>query len=159
MEDWTLDAELETSPATGERLVEALRRGYQHFVLTSRDGIVSARVRLRIAGLARTRHCIGGCTLLVDWGNPCIHVQSQVVTLSRTELRLLAALLEFQGRPIVRSELISRVWPMGVLPPEESENALAVYVCSLRKRLAAAGLEGAIITIRRVGYQLRGVHA
>src|SRR3954463_13987682 len=77
-EDWTLEAELQTSPATGERLVEALRRGYQHFVLTSRDGIVSARVRLRIAGLARTRHCIGGRTLLIDWGNLRIHVQSEV---------------------------------------------------------------------------------
>ena len=38
--------------------------------------------------------------------------------------------------------------------PSERENALAVYVCTLRKRLAAIGLGQALQTVRGVGYRL-----
>ena len=51
-------------------------------------------------------------------------------------------------------ELDARAWPKRKLPAAERENALGVYIHSLRKRLAAIGLRNALQTVRRVGYRL-----
>jgi DNA-binding winged helix-turn-helix (wHTH) protein len=69
-------------------------------------------------------------------------------------LRLLAALFDGAGKPVSRKELIARVWPSDDMPATERENALAVYVCSLRKRLAAIGAASALVTVRGHGYRL-----
>jgi DNA-binding response OmpR family regulator len=72
--------------------------------------------------------------------------------LSRTELRLLAALLEGEGQVMSRADLIRRVWPGDELELADRENALGVYVCSLRKRLSMIGVGSALVTVRYVGY-------
>ena len=124
------------------------------FVLTSGDGRLSAKVRLRLAGSGRTPHTIGGRSIFVDWSISAVEHGRSRATLSRTELRLLAALIDAGSRAMARSELIERVWPHNELPLEDRENALAVYVCCLRKRLAAVGVADAITTVRGVGYRL-----
>jgi DNA-binding response OmpR family regulator len=121
----TLAAELQMSPRSGERLQRHVDEDGNDFVLSSADGQLAVRLRL-----SRRR-----------------------VPLSRTELRLLAALLEDEGKHVQRCVIIARVWPDSALTTAERENALAVYVCALRKRLSAVGLSSALQTVRGIGYQ------
>ena len=80
--------------------------------------------------------------------------ESNRVRLSRTELRLLEALLRGDGATVTRLQLIERVSAGSSLRRSERENALTVYVCMLRKRLSAIGLRNALHTVRRPGYRL-----
>jgi len=149
-----IDARLETTPASSDRLLEALNSGARDFVLTATDGRVSARVRLTIANVSMTQHSIGGTTVVVDWAQCTVANGPRRESVSRTELRLLAALLDAGGRAVTRAELIERIWPDDWRAMPERENSLAVYVCCLRKRLTSIGVGGVLRTLRRVGYQL-----
>ncbi|MGH7618740.1 MAG: helix-turn-helix domain-containing protein [Gemmatimonadaceae bacterium] len=74
------------------------------------------------------------------------------VQLSRTELRLFAALFEGRGEVIERHRLLESTWPnaSGV----EGASVLGVYVHLLRQRLSAIGVASALETIRGTGYRL-----
>jgi DNA-binding response OmpR family regulator len=148
------DLILETSAGGGQRLMRALVDGAREFVLLAADGTPAARVRLRLATGACTQHDVGGVRITIDWLQATIARGPRRVTLSRTELRLLAVFVEAGARATSRAELIERVWPRSDLAPAERENALAVYVCSLRKRLGAVGVERAIATVRGFGYRM-----
>jgi DNA-binding response OmpR family regulator len=149
-----IDARLETSPATSDRLLDALSSGTRDFVLTSTDGRLSARVRLTIANVSMSEHELAGAKVVIDWSQSTAAHGPRRVAFSRTELRLFAALLDANGRPLPRRGLIERIWPDDAHRMMERENALAVYVCSLRKHLTMIGVGGALRTIRGVGYQL-----
>jgi DNA-binding response OmpR family regulator len=149
-----IDARLETSPATSERLLDALNAGMRDFVLTSVDGRLSARVRLTLANVTMTEHTLADGNVVVDWSESTVAQGPRRVSLSRTELRLFAALLDAAGRPLSRAALIERIWPDDARPIAVRENALAVYVCCLRKRLNAVGVGQSLRTLRGVGYQV-----
>ena len=150
----TVDARLSMSaPATG-RLVQAIATGADEFVITSADGRISVRARVAIDSIDAAEQCIPGSNVTVDWTRATVSNEGSCVRLARTELRLLSALLENNGQAVRRETLIERAWPRRKLGAGESENALAVYVCALRKRLAAIGLANALETIRGVGYRI-----
>ena len=149
-----LEVKLETSSVSSRRLIEAIATGTRDFVLTARDGSVSTVVRLSMASASITEHRIAGQHVSIDWGRSTVQCRLDRVSLSRTELRLLAALLEATNHPLSRSQLIAKVWPGESGERVERENALAVYICTLRKRLAAVGLASALQTVRGVGYQI-----
>jgi DNA-binding response OmpR family regulator len=148
----TLDARLELSSAAGERLLVALQDGVHDFVLSSRDGSMSAKLRLSLPPTSISEHRIGGSTVFIDWSAATVALGQSRASLSRTELRLLAALLEGEGQPMSRADLIRRVWPADELELADRENALGVYICSLRKRLSMIGAGSALATVRYVGY-------
>ena len=154
--DYTIDAVFETSAAGGRRLMNALTNGVREFVLCASDGSCTTRVRLRSTRGGTTQHEIGGTPIVVDWAQGTLEREELRVSLSRTELRLFAVLLDAGERPTSRSELIGRVWPRDEMPSSEREDALAVYVCSLRKRLGVLGIESAILTVQAYGYRMRG---
>ncbi len=55
---------------------------------------------------------------------------------------------------MTRSQLIERVCAGSSLRRSERENALTVYICTLRKRLRGIGLGGTFHNVRRMGYRL-----
>ena len=148
----SLAAELQMSPRSGERLQQHVDEDGDEFVLSSADGHLSVRLRLSLQREA-LEHRTGDSKVLVDWSRSTVACGSRRVALSRTELRLLAALLEDDGACVMRSVIIGRVWPDSALTTAERENALAVYVCTLRKRLSAVGLGSALQTVRGLGYR------
>lgn len=150
-----LEARIEASAAGSARILKALHAGCGTFVLSAVDGQMSARVQLTVvnAAAAETEYHLGATKVTIDWSRSTVANGSRRVSLSRTELRLLAALVGGEGRPVGRSSLISRVWPDDALPDADRENALAVYMCSLRKRLTSVGAGGALQTVRGVGYR------
>jgi len=153
--EYSFEAVIETVASSGRRLVAALEEGAREFVLTASDG-TAVRVRIRLASTTRTQHQLGDSLVAVDWANATVECGEHRVTLSRTELRLLAVLITASPAAVSRGELIGRLWPGEGPVVEERENALAVYVCSLRKRLSLVGLKGAIETVRGLGYRMIG---
>ncbi|GAB2520570.1 response regulator transcription factor [Nocardiopsis aegyptia] len=74
------------------------------------------------------------------------------LTLTRQEFLLLEVLVRHPGQVLTRSALYDHVWDGDL---DESSNSLEVYVGYLRRKLAAAGADGLIHTVRGVGYTLR----
>lgn len=145
---------LETQTSCGEWLVEYLRDGERDFVLTSANGQLTIRARLFLHRRRDVAAPYVNGKVFIDWSKATVSHGERRTTLSRTELRLLAALIEGEGEPMDRAVLIARVWPAHRLRRGERENALAVYVHSLRKRLAAIGVSRVLRTVRGVGYKL-----
>jgi two-component system response regulator MprA len=74
------------------------------------------------------------------------------VELTRTEYGLLELFLRNPGIVLSPETIYDRVWGYDFGP---TSNALRVYVGYLRRKLAEAGVDGWIHTIRGVGYVLR----
>lgn len=151
----TLEARINASAAASGRILRALHGGCGTFVLTAVDGQMSARVQLTVVNTAaaETEYKLGSTRVTIDWSRSTVANGARRVSLSRTELRLFAALLGGEGHALSRAELISRVWPDDALPDADRENALAVYMCSLRKRLTSIGAGDALQTVRGLGYR------
>ena len=151
----TIEAKIGASAAATARILRALHGGCGTFVLSAVDGQMSARVELTItnAAAAETEYNLGSTRVTVDWSRSTVSNGRRRVVLSRTELRLLSALLGGEGRAMSRVSLISIVWPGNVASDVDRENALAVYICSLRKRLTSIGAGNALQTVRGVGYR------
>lgn len=149
----SIAAHIITTVAAGERLLGAVASGIEEFSVVSGDGKLAVRVRLTIDSMQVAEERLGDSQIVVDWSRGTVANGDGRVRLARMELRLLAALVERNGRPISRGQLASRLWP-NANGAAEKENGLAVYVCGLRKRLSAIGLASALQTVRGVGYRL-----
>lgn len=148
----SIAAHIVTTVSAGERLLGAVASGAEEFSVVSADGKTAVRVRLTIDSMQVAEERLGS-GVVVDWSRGTIAYGESRVRLTRMELRLLAALVERNGKPISRAQLAARLWPSANGTPEK-DNGLAVYVCGLRKRLSAIGLGSALQTVRGVGYQL-----
>ena len=75
--------------------------------------------------------------------------KSKRVLLTRTELAVMCALVEAQGRTIRRAEILDAAW--GDQEFEVGERAVDSVVLRLRRKI---GDPGAIVTVRGVGFRL-----
>jgi len=112
------------------------------------------------AGLARIDPTL---RLLLDPIARIARYQDHVVKLSQREFAVLHYLSSRHGRAVAADELLNHVWcndgdGSGGSPPK-SRQILDVYIHSLRKKLDAVGLRGAIATVRMYGYALVQVTA
>jgi DNA-binding response OmpR family regulator len=148
-----LTATLMMSETASQRLLGVLARGETDFRLSAADGSLMLRLRLAVSTTTAAEEHIKD-RVFVDWSRSTVSNESNRVRLSRTELRLLEALLRANGATVTRLQLIERVWAGSTLRRTERENALTVYICTLRKRLSAVGLRNALHTVRRMGYRL-----
>ena len=89
--------------------------------------------------------------LLLDKGVHCLLVDGKLVALAPTEFRLLAFLLENQGRVFSRDELLLRAWSKNI---KAGHRTVDVHVRRLRQLLEPFGCDGLIQTVRGFGYRL-----
>jgi DNA-binding response OmpR family regulator len=152
-DDTRVTVELVTSAAGAARLLAALKRGNNRFVLTESVGAVSIRASVGVANPeSSAMRSSRFADAWIDWETGSLERRRHRTMLSRTERRLLACLLEHEGTPVTHRQLIAAGWPrqkVGV-----SQNLLGVYIHYLRRRLASVGLTGVIQTVRRVGYRI-----
>lgn len=78
-------------------------------------------------------------------------VGGELLPLTAQEFKVLLLLLEQRGRIFSKEGLEERLYDGG-LP---GSNTIEVFVSNLRKKLAAAGVEGLISTVRGLGYVVR----
>ena len=110
--------------------------------------IARVRVRLRDDGSReQSRLEVGGITL--DIRSRQTTVDGEQVTLTAREFTLLETLMRHPGQMLSREQLLSHVWGYDYDP---GSNVVDVYIGYLRRKLG----EGAIETVRGMGYRLRG---
>jgi len=73
--------------------------------------------------------------------------------LSRNEFRILQLLLERQGQPVSRDELIGRLWETENFI---DDNTLTVNMTRLRRKLGGIGLGDFVVTKKGFGYVIGG---
>jgi two-component system phosphate regulon response regulator PhoB len=88
--------------------------------------------------------------LRLDLGAHEVRCGDELVALTPSEFKLLAALLQNQGRVLTRQQLIDLVQGVGV---SVVDRAVDTHVFGLRKKLGACG--ELIETVRGVGYRVR----
>jgi len=89
--------------------------------------------------------------LVLDKAVHRLLVRGQEVALSPAEFRLLAFLLENQGRVFSRDELLRGAWPKNITA---GGRTVDVHVRRLRQLLEPFGCEDIIQTVRSFGYRL-----
>ena len=77
-----------------------------------------------------------------------LRLQAKVVRLQPKPLDLLLFLIENRSRVVLKSELLTHLWP-GIAV---TENALAQAICAVREALADAGPD-AVMCVRSRGYR------
>ena len=89
--------------------------------------------------------------LCLDRRARTLTVRGRAVHLTLREFDLLADLASHAGEACSRDALLDRVWGIDF---ETGTNTVDVFVYALRRKLRASGLDGAIQTVRGVGYRL-----
>ncbi len=89
--------------------------------------------------------------LVLDKGIHRLLVHGREVSLSPAEVRLLAFLLENQGRVFSRDELLRGAWPKHITA---GGRTVDVHVRRLRQLLEPFGCDDVIQTVRSFGYRL-----
>jgi DNA-binding response OmpR family regulator len=114
----------------------------------------------RLAAVARRRgwsatgsEAIRAGDLLVSPSKHRAWYRDVAIDLGKTEFKLLAELARNVDAVLTRSMLIERVWGYDFEP---EHNLVDVYIRRLRQRLAAAGGDDLVVTVRGVGYMLKG---
>jgi DNA-binding response OmpR family regulator len=146
-----LDAAIMVSERASARLEEWMHAGPQHVVITTRGG-GAVRARLAMAQPQFTEQTFSMSGVKINWVTGTISRGRNRVGLSRTELRLLTALVDADGAPVSRRALVAAAWPRERL--SERDSHLTVYMCVLRKRLSTIGLGDAVRTERGIGYRM-----
>jgi len=85
-----------------------------------------------------------------------VSIKNKNVELAPTEFRLLAFLLENQGRVFSRNELLTRAWSSNV---KAGHRTVDVHVRRLRQQLEPFQCDEMIQTVRGFGYRLRVVES
>jgi two-component system, OmpR family, response regulator len=80
-----------------------------------------------------------------------VRLRGQSADVTAKEFAVLEYLMVNQGRALTRSQIIEHVWGS---QDEGGFNLVEVYVARLRRKLAAAGVDDPIVTIRGIGYRL-----
>ena len=116
------------------------------------DAELIARVNAclrRPAAAAKPDQLVAGPVVL-DKGVHCLLIHDRLVDLAPTEFRLMAFLLENQGRVFSRDELLRRAWPKHI---KAGHRTVDVHVRRLRQVLEAFSCEDMIQTVRGFGYR------
>ena len=109
--------------------------------LLRRHGAVGPEGELEYAGVSlRPRELEG-------------YAGSEPLRLTQKEYKLLEYLLLNREQIVTREQIMDRVWGF---ESEAAGGVVDVYIHYLRKKLAPAGLDGLLHTVRGVGFMLRG---
>jgi len=110
-----------------------------------------ARVHVRLRGRQADLQALQFGPLSLDPQAGACYANGELLSLTAQEFKLLLLLLEQRGRIFSKEGLEERLYE-GDLP---GSNTVEVFVSNLRKKLAAAGVEGLIQTVRGLGYVVR----
>jgi two-component system, OmpR family, response regulator len=87
--------------------------------------------------------------LVLDEEAGLVLVAEQPVTVTATELRLLAYLVRNRGRVLSKTQILTQVWGYDVVDP----NLVEAHVSALRRKLEAHGPR-LVHTVRGIGYRV-----
>ena len=149
----TITVQLTLSGAALARLLSV--SGVENrFIISSPDGKTAVQVRLMVATVPEGEQALGNGKLVLNWSRGTLARGDRRTTLSRMELRLLAALIDASPGALSKRALVSRLWSDSSERWERHERSLKVWICQLRRHFTEVGQPDAIGTMRGVGYRL-----
>lgn len=110
-----------------------------------------ARVHVRLRSRQADLQVIEYGALSLEPQSGSCYANGELLALTAQEFKVLLLLLEQRGRIFSKEGLEERLYDGG-LP---GSNTIEVFISNLRKKLAAAGVEGLIQTVRGLGYVVR----
>lgn len=115
--------------------------------------ILEARISaiLRRSQNAQTRDVIEYKGLSLDLLSGTVSYQGESVLLTKNELKMLAFLIQHQGKIVSRDDMMEYMWSSEAFI---DDNNLSVNMTRLRKKLEQLGFPETIETRRGLGYQL-----
>lgn len=115
--------------------------------------ILEARISaiLRRSQNAQTRDVIEYKGLSLDLLSGTVSYQGESVLLTKNELKMLAFLIQHQGKIVLRDDLMEYMWSSEAFI---DDNNLSVNMTRLRKKLEQLGFPETVETRRGLGYQL-----
>ena len=149
----TITAQRTLSGASLARLL-SVSGTENRFIISSADGQTAVQARLMVATVPEGEQTFANGKLVLNWSRGTLAHSDRQTTLSRMELRLLAALIDAAPGTISKADLIARLWPDTVHRTESHEKSLKVWICQLRRHFTAVAQPDAIDTVRGVGYRL-----
>ena len=137
--------------------VEGLEAGADDYVVKP---IAAAELNARLLAMVRGRSWTAGSSDTIRAGDIVVSPTKfrawragTAIDLGKLEFKLLAEFVANADAVMTRAMLIERVWGYDFAP---TTNIVDVYVRHLRVKLTAAGGDDPIMTVRGVGYLLRG---
>jgi len=149
----TITAQLSLSSAGLARLLSV--SGMENrFIISSPDGRTAVQARLMVATVPEGEQALGNGKLVLNWARGTLENGDRRTTLSRMELRLLAALIDAAPGALSKQALVARLWPDSAGRQDQCERSLKVWICQLRRHFVAVGQPDVISTVRGTGYRL-----
>ncbi len=137
--------------------VEGLEAGADDYVVKP---IAAVELNARLLALVRARGWTAGSADTIRAGDIVVSPTrfrawraGTAIDLGKLEFKLLAEFVANADTVLTRAMLVERVWGYDFAP---TTNIVDVYVRHLRVKLTADGGEDPILTVRGVGYMLRG---
>ncbi|PTQ63332.1 two-component system OmpR family response regulator [Sphingomonas sp. PP-CE-3G-477] len=137
--------------------VEGLEAGADDYVVKP---IASVELNARLLALVRARGWTAGSADTIRAGDIVVSPTrfrawraGTAIDLGKLEFKLLNEFVANADTVLTRAMLVERVWGYDFAP---TTNIVDVYVRHLRVKLTADGGEDPILTVRGVGYMLRG---
>ena len=149
----TITAQLSLSGAALARLL-SVSGAESRFIISSPDGRTAVQVRLMVATVPDGEQAFGNGKLVLNWASGTLTHGDRRTTLSRMELRLLAAFIDAAPGTVSKQSLVARLWPDSSSRSENRDRSLKVWICQLRRHFLSVGLPDAISTVRGMGYRL-----
>jgi DNA-binding response OmpR family regulator len=112
-----------------------------------------ARVRAQLRSARRGETTLIGGGIAIDLHSRNVRIGDLNVPFSTTEFELLTYLMRNRGTVLSRAQILRAVWGYEHDP---GTNVLDVYVGYVRRKLAASGAGGRILTVRSLGYRFDG---
>ena len=144
-----------SSAADNMNIITAMNLGGDDFIPKPFDlSVLTAKVQ----AVLRRAYSLQGSVNLIECAGAALDLAAATLSgpggkkeLTKNEVRILQLLMENQGRPVSRRDLMARLW--------ESEsfiddNTLSVNVSRLRRKLEQVGLAGLLHTRKGQGYIL-----
>ncbi len=140
-----------------EQRVEGLDRGANDYVtkpFSFEELLARVRAQLRSPS-QRESSVLEAAHIRMDLRTRRVQRDGCDVELTAREFELLAYLMRHPDQVLSREQILNAVWGFDFDP---GTKVLEVYIGYLRRRLADAGAEDPIETVRNVGYRLRAPH-
>lgn len=137
--------------------LQGLRMGADDYVtkpFNPQEVVARARAILRRSQGARQAHVLRLGPLAIDPDTHEAQIEGAPLPLTLTEFRLLHHMARHPGRAFTRADLIDACFPES----DALDRTVDSHVSNLRRKLAQAGAEDLLSSVRGVGYRLGRTH-
>lgn len=142
-----------SSASDNMNIVMAMNMGADDFIAKPFDeNVLTAKIQAllrRTYDFAESVPIIEHKGAILNTGDGTLTYNSELITLSKNEYRILLCLMENKGKIVSREKLMEKLWKTDIFV---DENTLTVNINRLRKKLEASGLSSFITTKFGMGY-------